>query len=194
MDYKTKIKHAEKIAEQLQAEKSLEAIKSDLRTEGLYDNDITKIIYSAKKILGEKYQAKIKEYLLNDKQIHSAEEFSFLDKEILDSIITKASQEIALEEKQKITQLIKEGQTGQEVYDQVDTRFLDEDKAIEHINQLQTIKKQNSGSGRAFNIFGGIGLIVLTGIILVAFERLFYVLPIIGLVMIVKGFTTKKME
>ncbi len=44
------------------------------------------------------------------------------------------------------------------------------------------------------NIMGGIGLIVLTVVLLVVFSRIFYVLPIIGLVMIVKGITTERME
>lgn len=194
MDYKTKIKHAEKAAIKLQEQKDIETIKSELKEEGFYDNDINKIMVSARKILGEKYQPKIKEYLLNNKQIHGAEEFSLLDREILDILISKESQSIALEEKNKITRLIKEGVGAEEVFSQVNTKFLDAEKAAQHIAHCQGIKKQNSGSGRMINIFGGIGLIVLTGILLVTINRIFYVLPIIGLVMIMKGFLTQKMD
>ncbi len=71
MDYKTKIKYAKEVADQLQRQKSIDAIKSDLKTEdGLYEKDITNIIFSAKKILREKYQPKINEYLLDNRQIH----------------------------------------------------------------------------------------------------------------------------
>ncbi len=195
MDYKTKIKYAKEVADQLQRQKSIDAIKSDLKTEdGLYEKDITNIIFSAKKILREKYQPKINEYLLDNRQIHGSEEFSLLDKEIIDTLIAKESQNLALQERKKITKLIKEGQPVEKVFEQTDTRFLSSEKAAEHIARLQEVKRQNSGSGRMLNIFGGIGLIVLTGVLLVTLDRLFYVLPVIGLVMIVKGLMTKKME
>lgn len=194
MDYKTKIKYAEKVADQLQTQKSIDAIKSDLKAEGLYEKDIANTLASARKILGEKYQPKIKEYLLEDKQIHGANEFSLLDDEVIDILIAKESQNLTLQEKNKITKLMRKGQPAQDVFDQVDTRFLSLEKATEHISRLQDIKMQNSGSGRMLNIGGGIGLMVLTGILVFTIDRLFYVLPIIGLIMIVKGITTDKME
>lgn len=194
MDYKKKIKYAEGVAIQLQEQKSIELIKSELKSEGLYDPDINKVMISARKILGEKYQPKIHEFLLNNKQIHGSEEFELLDSETLNILIDKESRKIALEEKQKITRLIREGKSGEEVFAQVDTRFMKGETAAAHITQLQEIKKQNSGSGRMINIFGGLGLIVLTIVLLFTIDRLFYVLPIIGLIMIVRGFTTEKVE
>lgn len=194
MDYKKKIKYAEGVATQLQEQKSIELIKSELKSEGLYDPDINKVMISARKILGEKYQPKIHEFLLNNKQIHGSEEFELLDSETLNILIDKESRKIALEEKQKITRLIREGKSGEEVFAQVDTRFMKAETAAAHITQLQEIKKQNSGSGRMINIFGGLGLIVLTIVLLFTIDRLFYVLPIIGLIMIVRGFTTEKVE
>lgn len=194
MDYKKKIKYAEGIAIQLQEQKSIELIKSELKSEGLYDPDINKVMISARKILGEKYQPKINEYLLSNNQIHGSEEFKLLDPETLNILIDKESRKIASEEKRKITRLIKEGKSGEEVFRQVDTRFLNAEVAAAHIAQLQEIKKQNSGSGRMINIFGGLGLMVLTVVLLITIDRLFYVLPVIGLVMIVRGFTTEKVE
>ncbi|MEO0777741.1 MAG: hypothetical protein AAF146_14330 [Bacteroidota bacterium] len=58
MNYKTKIKHAEVVAQQLEEQKSVEAIKAELKQEGLYDRDIIEVMISSKKILGEKYQPK----------------------------------------------------------------------------------------------------------------------------------------
>lgn len=194
MDYKKKIKYAEGVAVQLQEQKSIELIKSELKSEGLYDPDIDKVMISARKILGEKYQPTINEFLLNNKQIHGAEEFKLLDDQTLDILIDKESRKIASGEKQKITKLMREGKSGEEVFAQVDTRFLPAEAAAAHINKLQEIKQQNSGSGRMVNILGGVGLIALTLILLFTIDRLFYVLPIIGLVMIVRGFTTEKME
>ena len=194
MDYKTKIRYAEEVAKQLQKRKSTDLIKSELKTEGLYENDISNIIVSARNILGEIYQPKIKEYLLEDKKIHGSEEFDLLDAEVVDTLIAKEIEKFALQEKKKITQLMKEGQPVEQIFAQVDTRFLSVEKATEQISHLQGVKRQNSGSGRMLNIFGGIGLIVLTGVLAITINRLFYVLPIIGIIMIVKGVTTKKME
>ena len=154
MDYKTKIKHAKEVANQLQNQKSTDAIKSDLKSAGLYEKDIAGILVSANKILGETYQPKIQEYLLADKPIHGAEEFSLLEEEVIDMLITKETQNLAVKEKKKIIKLMKEGQTPQEVFEQDDTRFLSEEKAAEHLNRLEGIKTQNSGSGRMVNILG----------------------------------------
>ncbi|MEM9548566.1 MAG: hypothetical protein AAGA77_21450 [Bacteroidota bacterium] len=194
MDYQTKINYAKEIAQQLQQQISTDEIKSNLKSKGLYDPDIAEIMVSARKILGEKFQPKIKEYLIGNKQIHGSEEFSALDNEVIGKLVEIETQNLARAERKKITNLIKEGQPVEYVLQQIDPRFLPIEKAIELISKLQEVKRQNSGSGRMINIFGGIGLIVLTGIIAVAANRLFYVLPIIGLVMIVKGLTTREME
>ena len=125
--------------------------------------------------------------------IYRAEEFSSLDKEELEQLVTSESQRLGLEERKKLTKLVKEGQTAQEVLKQIDTRFLPIDQAIEQVAIVQKIKKQNSSSGKALNIAGGLGLILFTIVVLIATERLFYVLPIIGIGMIVKGFFSEKM-
>ncbi len=187
MNYKTKIKHAEVVAQQLEEQKSVEAIKAELKQEGLYDRDIIEVMISSKKILGEKYQPQIRAFLLNDQPIHGAEEFSLLDAEIIDDLVAKTSQKIALEEKQRVIKLVKAGHPPEEIFQQIDTRFLPGAKAQELITSLQEVKHQNSGSGRMMNILGGAGLIVLTGVLLVTTNRIFYVLPFIGLGMIVKG-------
>ena len=194
MDYKTKVKYAEKVATQLQAKTRVEVIRTNLLEEGLYESDIDKIIISAKKVLGDQYLPTIKQNLKDGLDPNQSSELKVLDQEIIDGLIEKARKALAAEEKQKITKLMKEGVPAEEVFQQVDTRFFQSEKAVEHLRRLQDIKEENSGSGRLFNIFGGIGLIVLTGVILVTADRLFYVLPIIGIVMIVKGITTTKME
>ena len=194
MDYPTKIKHAEKVADQLQEQKSLDDIKAALKAEGLYEMDIANVLVSARKMLGDKYQPKINEYLLAGKPIHDAEEFRLLDNEVIDILIARESEKIAVEERKKITRLIKEGQTAEQVFQQVDTRFLSAEDAGQHIAQLLAVQKQNSGSGRMLNIGGGIGLIVLTGVLAFTMDRIFYVLPFIGLGMIYKGLTTERMK
>lgn len=194
MDYKRKIEHAEKVAKQLQEQITTSEIESNLKAEGLYERDINNIMISARNIIGEKYQSKIREHLIEDKRIEASEEFGNLDNELLEKLVTKESQNLSNEQKKKITKLIKEGNTAENVLAQIDTRFISADKANEQISHLLSIRNQNSGSGRLLNIFGGIGLILATGLILMTTDRLFYFLPIIGIIMIVKGLTTKKME
>jgi len=194
MDYKTRIKHAEEVAIQLENKKTIDDMKSELRAEGLYENDVLNIFSSVKKILAEKYSSKIKEYLLAEQAIHGSEEFSSLNKEVIDELIDRNTRQIASEEKRKITKLIKQGQGAEQVFRQVDTRFISQNEAAQHIAHLLEVKKQNSGGTRMLNIFGGIGLIVATIVVLFASGRLFYVLPIMGLIMIVKGLKTERME
>ena len=194
MDYKQKIEHAKKVAHDLQNQKSTEAIKEALLAEGLYDRDISNIMVSARNILGEQYQPQIREYLLQDKEVIGSAAFSTLDTDMLTKLVAQESKNLETQEKTKITKQINDGLTPEEILQQVDTRFLSVQKAAEQINRQKQVKQQNSGSGRMINIGGGIGLIVLTGIIMLTLGRLFYVLPIIGIVMIVKGFTTKGMD
>ena len=194
MDYKKKIAQAERIAKLLDGKKTAEEIRLELKEEGFYERDIDSIMISARNFLKEKYQLKIQDYLQENKQIQESEEFSSLDNETLDKLIEKESQVIALQERRKITKLCRDGLSPDEILAQVNTRFLSTEKALQQLAEIEKARDQNSGSSRAINIFGGIGLILLTIGIAAASGRLFYVLPIIGLVMIVKGFMTKRME
>lgn len=194
MDYKKKIEYAEKIALELQNNISKEKIMANLKSEGLYEMDITSIMVSASNILGEKYSERIREFLRADKAIEQSQEFISLDKEILYSLIKEEKQKLALEERKKITKMIKEGHAGDAILNEIDNRFLSHEKAAEQLSKLEQVKQQNSGSGRMLSIVGGIALIVVSIVILFATGRLFYFLPIIGIVMIVKGFLTERMS
>lgn len=194
MDYKKKIEYAEKITLELQNNISKEKIMDNLKLEGLYEMDITSIMVSATKILGEKYSQRIREFLRADKAIEQSQEFISLDKEILYGLIKEEKQKLALEERKKITKMIKEGHSGEAILNEIDNRFLSHEKASEQLSKLEQVNQQNSGSGRILSILGGIALIVLAIVILFATGRLFYFLPIIGIVMIVKGFLTERMS
>ncbi len=194
MKYKEKIAHAKVVADQLEQKVSIDTIKSSLESEGLYQKDIQEVLVSARKFLGEKYQPKIREYLINGQAIHGDKAFELVDRDILDTLILQESRALAVQEKRKITKLIKSGESAEDVYAQVDTRFLSEVAAENHISNLLQVKQDNSGTGRMLNIGGGIALIVLSGVLLFTTDRLFYVLPIIGIGLIVKGFMTQGME
>jgi len=111
-------------------------------------------------VLAEKYQPKIQEHLLADKQIHGTEEFSLLDDEIIDSLISIDTKNLALKEKKKITKAIKAGEPADQVFEESDSRILPPQEAADHIKRLQEVQVQNSGSGRMINIGGEIALIV----------------------------------
>ncbi len=194
MNYKEKIEYANKVAKQLQNNVSKEKINAELKSEGLYDRDITNIFISAKNVIGESYREKISNYLKSGKDINDSEEFHSVDPDIIESLKIEESRKLALAERSKMTTLLKEGSTREYILENVDYRFFSQEQAIDHLDKIEQIKHQNSGSGRMLNVGGGIGLIVLTGVIFFASGRLFYVLPIIGLVAIIRGFTTERMD
>lgn len=194
MEYQKKMEYADKVAEQLQNNVSKEDIKANLAAEGLYERDITNIMASANKVISANYGTLICEYLINERDIYSADAFRSLDRQTIDTLIKSEIQKLAVKERSKITQMVKDGMQRENILKEVDNRFISNEKAAEIVDKHMHVKQQNSGSGRMINIGGGIGLIVLTVIILLASGRLFYVLPIIGLVMIVKGLITQSVE
>ena len=194
MDYKTKIKHAEIVANQLLERKSIGDIKSELSAGGLYESDVDKVVISAKKILGEKYQPKIREFLLEDKEIYGAEEFSLIDDSVLESLVKQEVRALGVKEKRNISSRIKAGENLEDVLRQTDPRFIDPAKATEYAVKIQDVKQQNSGGVRMLNIMGGIGMLFLTFIVMLATNRIFFILPIIGIGLIFKGLITQEIE
>ena len=194
MDYKTKIKYTNLAVDQILNHKSIDEIKSDLLAkDGVYEYDVYRIIFSAKEIIKKQYQPKIHEYLLNDKSIHGSQEFSMLDKEIIDPLIEQEVKSLAVKEKRKIAKSIKAGRTEKEVYDDVDTRFLHPNEAKDHMADLQAVKNL-SNKNRRISIFWGIGLILSFFLILITTDRIYYLLPILGFIRIIRGLMTEKIE
>lgn len=192
MEYREKIEHAERIAEELQSGKTTEEIKSELSQDGLYNADITAIFTSVRNIIGEKYQDNIEEHLLNNKPIKGSEVFSSLDDEMIDDLTKRVNQKLELAEKKKLTRLMKQGVSLDEITNQIDSRFLTTEKAAKLYADNQTVMKENGGGQRTLYFLGGIGLLVLTLIILFASGRLFFYLPFIAIGLIIKGFTVKR--
>lgn len=193
MDYKSKVQYAEQVAKDLQGVKSLVQIKSELKSKGLYDRDISNVIASAGNILRDNYTSEIRKHLVADIPIEESTAFGNIDRIFLNTLVEEEKQVLGLVEKKKLTKLIKDGVGPEQALEQIDNRFLSYGRAMQQINNLREVQHQNSGGNRLLNIIGGIVLIIITGIIAIAAGRLFYFLPIIGLVMIVKGFMTEKM-
>ena len=79
---------------------------------------------SARKIIAVTYQPKIREFLLEGKQIQDAQEFNSLDNEMLETLISQESKNIALGEKKKISKFLLKAHSSDEILERIDTRFL----------------------------------------------------------------------
>lgn len=112
---------------------------------------------------------------------------------MLATLIWQESQKLAIGEKKKITRMVKENYPISEILNKVDTRFLSIPEVKEHIAELQQVQQQNSGGNRMVGIMGGLGLIGLSVIVLGMTGRFFYVMPIIGIIMIGKAFVSERM-
>lgn len=187
IEYKKKIKYAKIVATDLQNGKSPDQINEELLKQDLYPKEISEIIISARNIISDSFKPQINKALMNNEDILNAKEFASLDKETLQVLIDQESKTLGHSEKRKVVELAKKGLSQEDILAQIDTRFYSTDKAMDQIAKVNAIKKENSGSGRMINIGGGIALIVLTAGIFLATGRLFYVIPIIGLGLIIKG-------
>lgn len=194
MEYKEKIQKAEKVAAQFEEKVPFASIRADLKEQGLYPGEIDNVLSSARNILGETYEKPIRQFLLTDKEIKGAPEFSKLSDDLLDDLIEREQSNLQKAQKRKINQLISQGRSPEEVFSQVDTRFIEPEKAKAHIFRVQENVKKDSSGYRIINIAGGLGLLALTAVLAFTIDRLFFVLPIIGVIMIFKGILGKTGE
>ncbi|MBC6993317.1 hypothetical protein QWY85_19385 [Neolewinella lacunae] len=193
MEYRTKLQYAERVAEQLQGKKSTAEIETELKQEGLFERDIINVMTSARNILADKYAPLVREILLGKRDAAEVQESGVIDNEILTTLIWQESNKLAIAEKRAITRMVKENYPVSEIIKEVDTRFLTIPQAKQHIEKLQQTQQQNSGSNRIAGIMGGLGLILLSVIVLVATDRFFFFIPIIGIIMIGKALATERM-
>ena len=73
MTYQEKLKFAEDVAVELKKGVSVEKIEEGLRSKGLYNLDVDKVMFSAKNIIEEEFGPKIKKYMLEgtlEKKMH----------------------------------------------------------------------------------------------------------------------------
>lgn len=187
MDYKKKVEYATRIAEELQGTKSREQVKEELKAEGFYDRDISSILSSADKILEEKYLPEIKKCVLADEAVQGQKAFEHLDSDLLSDLENEVRLRLAKKEQQKYISFFKNGLTIEQILPRVDYRFVKKEKVLEDLKAIQEQKTETSAPARMINITIGIGLILLSVVLFFVTQRLFYVMPIIGLGMIIKG-------
>ena len=150
MEYKEKVAFVERVTKDLESGKSIDTIKSELQAEGLYEYDIKNVIASARKTLSEPYKHTIKNYLLNDQEILNSDEFANVDKDTLQQLLDQEKRILNLQERKKITKLIKDGQSKEIALQSIDQRFLSIEEASEQIEKDQNTLQKNSISGKLF--------------------------------------------
>ena len=123
MKYKEKISYAEKVVIEINKNRSIEEITSELKSQGLKDFDIKNIITSAKGIIGENVRPLIRNKLLAKEEILKANEFRTIDAPMLRELVELEVKSIAIEEKKKVTRLLKEGSSSDEIYDKTRQDF-----------------------------------------------------------------------
>lgn len=199
MKYKEKISYAEKVVIEINKNRSIEEITSELKSQGLKDFDIKNIITSAKGIIGENVRPLIRNKLLAKEEILKANEFRTIDAPMLRELVELEVKSIAIEEKKKVTRLLKEGSSSDEIYDKTRQDFYPSELIEEQIQAFQEVKQENSINGRMLSIAGGLVLMLIGGYIVYnriqngGSGRLNFLL-IAGLALFVKGFFTQKIE
>jgi len=136
---------------------------------------------------------------LAKEEILKANEFRTIDAPMLRELVELEVKSIAIEEKKKVTRLLKEGASSDEIYDKTRQDFYPSKLIEEQIQAFQEVKQENSINGRMLSIGGGLVLMLIGGYIVYnriqngGSGRLNFLL-IAGLALFVKGFFTQKME
>ena len=144
--------------------------------------------------MGEKYQEKIRHLLVVGIDPFSSNELVGIDEQTLQKMVQKETQNLKLIERRKLTNLVKEGQSEEEVLPQIDFRFLPIDEAMDQFTNVQKIHDRNSTSGRLFYFIVGISLLVLCFTLAIVIKRIYFMLLFIGIAMIAKGFFKERLD
>ncbi|MFT6336609.1 MAG: hypothetical protein ACJATI_003368 [Halioglobus sp.] len=150
MDSEKKIEYANRIAKQLEGQRTTDEVRYELKSDGVDDQVIIEIMITTRNILANKYLPKIREYLIKDKEIHGSKDFLFLEDSILNTLKKRELQNLADFEMNKIAKLLKNNMSGEEILDQVDTRFLSLDIAVSYINGLEEVKGRSKADESGF--------------------------------------------
>ncbi|MGK0317060.1 MAG: hypothetical protein ACI86M_003299 [Saprospiraceae bacterium] len=191
MDSEKKIEYANRIAKQLEGQRTTDEVRYELKSDGVDDQVIIEIMITTRNILANKYLPKIREYLIKDKEIHGSKDFLFLEDSILNTLKKRELQNLADFEMNKIAKLLKNNMSGEEILDQVDTRFLSLDIAVSYINGLEEVKGRSKADESGFFLISrGFRLILLLGILFYS-GKFSYSILILGLYFLYWLFTRK---
>lgn len=189
MEYKKKLEYAEKYALELQGIKTKEQVVSELKAEGLYKADIDAVMLSVRNVLADSYLQPIQLALINDEDVYESDKFKSLDKGIINDLVEKAERQLTDRERNKIAAFYSQGMPPAMILKQVNQKYLSLEETSKYLARLDAAGTDNEvDTGMSvLSIVGGLALIVGTFVVLSTTGRLFYVLPIVGLVWTIKG-------
>lgn len=105
MTYQEKLKFAEDVAVELKKGAPIVKIEEELRSKGLYNLDVDKVMFSAKNIIEEEFGPKIKKYMLEGTLEKNAPEFGILDISTFENIKERIKRIILEETNKKVKEL-----------------------------------------------------------------------------------------
>lgn len=105
MTYQEKLKFAEDVAVELKKGVSVEKIEEGLRSKGLYNLDVDKVLFSARSIIEDEFGPKIKKYMLEGTLEKNASEFGILDISTFENLKDRSKRVIIEETSKKVKEL-----------------------------------------------------------------------------------------
>lgn len=105
MTYQEKLKFAEDVAVELKKGAPIVKIEEELRSKGLYNLDVDKVMFSAKNIIEEEFGPMIKKYMLEGTLEKNAPEFGILDISTFENIKERIKRIILEETNKKVKEL-----------------------------------------------------------------------------------------
>lgn len=161
MNYKEKVKLAEEAAEELNQGKSIEEIKEMLKGKGLYNQDVDKVLRSAKGLLADQYGARMEEQLLAGTYEENKALFAVLDEETLRDLKERTVRKIKADTKKEIVRLAKEGVADEEIVAQMSSRYFTEAEVLWQIENYRDFNVAPKGGEKARYLLIGIPCLVV---------------------------------
>jgi hypothetical protein len=160
MNYKEKVKLAEEAAEELNRGKSIEELKEMLKGKGLYNQDVDKVLRSAKSLLADQYGARMEEHLLAGTYEANQALFAVLDEETLRDLKERTVRKIKADTKKEIVRLAKEGVADEEIVAQMSSRYFTEAEVLRQIENYRDFNVAPKGGEKARYLLIGIPCLV----------------------------------
>lgn len=190
MDYKTKIRHGEEVAEKILAGHKLETLKAELLSGDLYEKDVQNVMGTARKILSEKVGPAIQSHLLADTLEEGVEQFDMVDSEVMQDIVKEQLDSLGNQQRAKVAIMLRENKSPLDIHTAVDHRFYSKDMVnsqIQIADQIKVANKEAKGSGAIKLIIGVV--LCLVGIGSYFTGVFWYGLILVGIGFIAQGFS-----
>jgi len=172
MTYQEKVKFAEEVAVEMKNNTSIERIKEQLISKGLYISDVDKILFSAKSIIEEEYGLKLKEYMMAGTLDQKKSEFALLDENVFESIKERTKNIIIEETTNKVKQLASEGMSETDIISATVSPCVTENEIRIQIENYRQYTETPKGTEKNKYLFFGFVCFV-PGLILVIYNFLY---------------------